>query len=193
MTPEAKKLLKDKHELCKEILHALAKRWYVCGEGLNESIEAFIKEHTTRDWKILSSRDLDGNLWNIKGNGLYSLRQIGSCSAEYLLEGGYASIHSVRRSDGEVFKVGDMIDQGKIESFRLLGNNEMEVAADTPCSVNLLMLKYATKLKPLFKTEDGVDVYEWDKYWLVNQYFEIITAHTDNNSKHFVLDPNTKA
>ncbi|HLT42629.1 MAG TPA: hypothetical protein VKZ95_07995, partial [Sphingobacteriaceae bacterium] len=103
------------------------------------------------------------------------------------------SIHSVRRSDGEVFKVGDMIDQGKIESFRLLGNNEMEVAADTPCSVNLLMLKYATKLKPLFKTEDGVDVYEWDKYWLVNQYFEIITAHTDNNSKHFVLDPNTKA
>lgn len=167
MTPEAKQLLKDKPELCKEIAYDYIPFYELKQNGdkahWGSSVwEMYIKDRTAKDWEILSFRDLDGSLWNIKGNGLYSLRQIGSCSAESLLEGGYASIHSVRRSDGEVFEVGDEINRGgKIKSFRI-NNDKMIVNADKSWHLNDV-----TKIKPLFKTEDGVDVYAGDRTWAV--------------------------
>jgi len=74
-------------------------------------------------------------------------------------------IYSVKRlSDGEIFTVGDKVDSiGKIKSFQLEDCHDISVHGKD----YLDSLKYIQHIKkPLFTTEDGVDIYEGDEYYI---------------------------
>lgn len=79
-------------------------------------------------------------------------------------------IHSVRRlSDDVVFTIGDKIKGKsncicKIDSIELNPNYPQIMFNRLDEGIDLIK---ATKLKPLFKTEDGVDIYTNDKYYFV--------------------------
>jgi|SRR5690606_33141998 len=138
MTPEAKQLLKDEPELCKEILEALSNRYFNNPESMQDSIKSLFKEHTTPDWEILS------------------------------FKGDMETIHSVRRSDGEVFEIDTVTDCGTIKRFTIV-KNTMRVECeshDTCCDVDISRL---TKLTPLFTTEDRVDIFKGDRTVPVNK------------------------
>jgi len=77
-------------------------------------------------------------------------------------------IYSVKRlSDGEIFTVGDKVDSiGKIKSFQLEDCHDISVHGKD----YLDSLKYIQHIKkPLFTTEDGVDIYEGDEITFVNK------------------------
>src|SRR5690606_23114725 len=71
-------------------------------------------------------------------------------------------IHSVKRlSDGEVFTIGDNTKYGCIDNFYIKNNY---LLATTVLESNGRYLKDLEKSKkPLFTTEDGVDIFEGDE------------------------------
>ncbi len=84
------------------------------------------------------------------------------------------SIQSVKRlSDNEVFSVGEHTEEGEIKMFEYQDSSGMIVYVKT---IKAIGYHYPFKLSEinkkkkqfLFKTEDGRDVYEGDRYWLVN-------------------------
>ena len=82
-----------------------------------------------------------------------------------------AQIHSVKRlSDGEVFTVGDRVrglsQTGVIESFFI--DNHCILINKTEKEIAQFRLDHLSKLTPLFKTEDGVEIFEGDEYWCVH-------------------------
>ena len=94
-------------------------------------------------------------------------------SKEYLIQEGSYQIHSVKRlSDGEIFTLGDKVDSTisdlggttDITGFKIM-NNELKVGLRHlgyyPLSTIIL------PKNPLFTTEDGVDIFEGDKYYFV--------------------------
>lgn len=173
MTPEAKQLLIDKPELCKEIADLLIKKWYSTSGSFDEVWEMFLKEHTKPDWEILSFRDLEANhIIRLNEYGDYDNLSDYGYEYEWGLDFALAevnkrlaSIHSVRRLDGEVFEVGNRTNNGTIERFETSGDS-MRVFFKTKGNYHV-NIDTLTKLKPLFKTEDGIDVYEGDRTWAV--------------------------
>lgn len=112
-----------------------------------------------------------------KGNGRWS-RQ-GHVTKPYTTEeisnhNGYG-IHSVKRlSDGEIFTIGDELIEGTILRFSLSDYND-GIYADAErfidngmyTYVGLPLDKWVKSEKPLFTTEDGVDIYEMDHIYSV--------------------------
>lgn len=93
-------------------------------------------------------------------------------------EKGY-KIHSVKRLlDGKIFTIGDKVtslsEKGKIEEFRIFGNNEIgyfleivfEYKLYYKCVTTINQIQHVKQ--PLFTTEDGVDVFEGDEYYFTN-------------------------
>ena len=80
-------------------------------------------------------------------------------------------IKSVKRlSDGEVFTSGSNTGTGsKIESLDIIDGSLVVSLSDITGTwkSNIASLSKATR-KPLFKTEDGKDIYEGDAYWYIN-------------------------
>lgn len=87
-------------------------------------------------------------------------------------------IDSIKRlSDGEIFSIGDQI-KGKglltytINDFHVVSNSLVMIRAQSDhCSTTSIStpIKEAEKVKRiLFTTEDGVDVFENQKYWFIN-------------------------
>lgn len=73
-------------------------------------------------------------------------------------------IHSVKRlSDGEIFTVGDNYQFGAIPGF-YIQNNKIYIKRKE-CYPSLPLSMAEKVKKPLFKTADGVDIYEGDKVW----------------------------
>lgn len=88
----------------------------------------------------------------------------------------YWKIHSVKRlSDGEIFTIGDKVvgynnSTAKIKTIDLVGEVSLNICTDKHEGFSLENLK---KINKLFKTEDGVDVFEGDKYYPVCEYFNL--------------------
>ena len=71
-------------------------------------------------------------------------------------------IYSVKRiSDNKIFTIGDFYEDLIIEKmFMSVDDN--------------ILTTYKPKIKkPIFKTEDGVDIFKGDKYWKVNNYLNL--------------------
>lgn len=83
------------------------------------------------------------------------------------------TIHSIKRlSDGEIFTVGDKVKQvswiGPIKEIKIVGPmNNCFVFIDCGDRVLDYLLSVVEKLTPLFKTEDGIDVFEGDLPWFL--------------------------
>lgn len=111
-----------------------------------------------KDYEILSYK-FQNNIYTKKFNGLYTDYQT------YILENPEkAKIYSVKRlSDGEIFTIGDKFMDGEVNAMEVV-NNEMWIFHNG-IKPNI-KLKEAKKIKtPLFTTEDGVDIFEGDKYF----------------------------
>ena len=90
------------------------------------------------------------------------------------------SINSVKRkSDGEVFTIGDVIanmcdSEQKISELYINKDGKMCVYTSTTCRFTIQNIK---KVKtPLFTTEDGVVIFEGDKYYFINNGFNAVKS-----------------
>lgn len=142
LSAQAKQLLSEHPELCKEISldYCTLKNCPVQIKQAENAWTNFIKKHTEpkRDWDIVAFYNPDDkHIWgkgevvlNIADNTFSfssGIRTLYLANPHKLK----AEIHSVRRlSDGEVFTVGDMIHIGKIKSIRLL-SDPVKVVLDT--------------------------------------------------------------
>lgn len=147
------------------------------------------EEVVEKDYEILSFKLHQHCIAKLCNDGLYHTvlnDQIGKTEGE-MLKGEYY-IHSVlRKSDGEVFTVGDKAitkygDYGIIIEFENKFNN---IYITTESGNNRCKLKDLKPIKkPLFTTEDGCEIYNGDKYYLVSMgslnkqlYVNRYTAH----------------
>jgi hypothetical protein len=160
--------------------------WIMTNRILNWSAKETVErwknergEKSTPEYEILSfigtGQANKGDIFSINEDGTYSVpvwRRVGleGLRLEHFFEGeNVTAIHSVRRlSDGEVFTLGDRLDRmlddcPQIDAF--LPNykgNQLWLSTNQEYGYGCA-LNHATKLptpKPLFTTEDGVDIYE---------------------------------
>lgn len=103
------------------------------------------------------------------------------------------TIHSVKRLlDGEIFTIGDETTKGKIQEFiffktHLNVKGISKINDSFLCNIKDITLHHK---KPLFTTEDGVNIYEGDEYWVVRtDKYDILIMRWTSNLTPCVLDP----
>jgi len=131
----------------------------------------FWEEVKEKDYEILEIDGYSGHyiLNPTTGFMTYKGQGIGSYTAEYYLNSKYPHhIHSIKRlSDGEVFTIGDKI-QNFIEEHNIINTIVTFKRTENSLWISVgkragCLLDKAIKAKlPLFITEDKVDVYEGD-------------------------------
>ncbi len=141
----------------------------------NEKIQSRIDElkskqvENNKDWEIVSFKDTYGTIIQYKGKdehlGLTYKEWLEGCQKyEY-------QIFSVKRSDGEVFTVGDkmkMINYVTIDHFGIVGD-EMIAFHKSGARLPLGCLQKPIIEQPLFTTEDGKSIYEENEnVWIVD-------------------------
>jgi len=179
---------------------------YKWKEYLNTPIVDFTKkepeskQQQSNDWEIVSFRGTgtaieftNEYIWYLKANGKYSaygkedgwLELTAMLKGKNSVEDGQIEIHEVRRiSDGEVFKVGDVIEsrEGEYCNWKnfykiismstksgLLAFEIMDIQETNPTGSIWREIENIRKPKlPLFTTEDGVDKFENDNCWFVD-------------------------
>lgn len=191
-----------------------------------EKYPEFWEKVVEQDYEILSFKPTDKHTGGV--NQLITLQDVnyyryqynwasGGCTLDEMIVSvnkGYNSIHSVKRlSDGEVFTVGDFVDINNaigssnknltITGFNIgnvlsvLTNDKINNKYAGRKGFNISIAEHS-KRKPLFRTEDGVDIYEGDYYWgvyicktnpyLTNIYRTVSFAshkHYDRDTKYF--------
>lgn len=131
----------------------------------------FVREQTKpKEWEILQFTNKHNNVewWNKQFTGDFRLGATDHYqSINQLLANENLQIKSVKRiSDGEVFTVGDKTNCGKIKDFGIYGYNMVsKMEGGNGISASIIALEKAKQ--PLFKTEDGVDVFEGDEYFFI--------------------------
>jgi len=107
-------------------------------------------------------------------------------------------IHSVKRlSDGEVFTIGDLIDFGDFgnKGFRPIGKIEVDYFDKTRVTAwdgaygkgAINKWEKASKKTPLFTTEDGVEIFEGDKFYYPNIHiWKTIISEADKRVLIFI-------
>lgn len=199
-------LLKTYPELVKEIAGELFSEHIqrdTKAKGFEQTFNTYLKEQTKADWEIISII-LDSKLMYVKDVVLYESMRL-SVSAnvndkfntdldtwDYIFNKRASSIHSVQRiSDGEIFTVGDKItDQTHInkaytiEAIRINENYSGNLLIVINVKNNYgIALKEAQKAIPLFKTEDGVNVYEPGDYYSIRGLFTLCREYVESKAK----------
>ena len=157
--------------------------WYKPSEKTGYNDKMIIKSHyiniiedkvVEKDYEILSL---------IEDKFIYPCDKYSKDYINQLFNTLGVSIHSVKRKDGEIFTIGDKIQ---------LDNDNKEFGTITELYISHEQLRFYcgrlggvichdvdkrnnfTKLKQkLFTTEDGVDIFEGDKYYPVCEYFNL--------------------
>lgn len=132
----------------------------------------FWEELIEPTYKILSFRSLQ----SFKAGHIVEMKRNSYGPERYLKDSDYWEVHSVKRlSDDEVFTIGDNTNKGVIESFRNY-DNVMHCSCKVKNEIiyfNGNINKLSHSKKPLFTTEDDVDIYEGDKCFgveIINNY-----------------------
>lgn len=161
--------------------------------------EEFWEEVVEKDYEILSFVN-NGSKGGIKGfivplqdDGKYYAKGYIRCNYDETLENqlkeSSLDIYSVKRNDGKIFTIGDKIIESKIcgnkseiKRFNIYSNKLIvEVFNKSTHRTAPFSLMYKDK-QPLFKTEDGVDIFEGDTYYkVVNKSFQLLIM--ENASK----------
>jgi hypothetical protein len=93
----------------------------------------------------------------------------------------FYKIYSVKRlSDGEIFTVGDNTNAGTIKEFSICGNT-LQLKVDGLIFLDNYLVKHIKQ--PLFKTEDGVDIFEGDIIFGINNDWKVFSHYTDLQNK----------
>lgn len=151
--------------------------WY--GKNINDILNysEFWQEIVEKDYEILSYKYND-RIYNFTENprniGTVGFRHY-QCSMEGVIDEGSMHrlsleapiIYSVKRlSDGEIFTIGDQIGHVAVNNLNVIIKT-INITVDI-CQLNNLNLINCKKLKQsLFTTEDGVDIYENDRYYSI--------------------------
>lgn len=161
---------------------------YVSDEHWTCVVEQFKKEQVakSRDWEVLefSCKYLgsDDVRFTRAKDGSYNTGlncQFLTETEERLMANG--KIHSVRRLlDQEVFVVGDNTHKGVIDSFVI--DDKIDVLFAKFKDGKHLQLKFLQKVKKqvLFTTEDGVELFVGDTFYVVME--DYVYRHTSNES-----------
>jgi len=138
-------------------------------EDIIENYPEFWELVVEKDYEILSLRSLD-IIEDLENNETINM----------LLKQG-CSIHSVKRlSDGEIFTIGDKISPSWNNTTWNITKFDTKSKDGTLCvtfggNVCRCSINDIKKPKqPLFTTEDGVDIFEGDKYYPVNKTYWIV-------------------
>ena len=126
-------------------------------------------------WKLLPNGDYNYGIINIDGN--YK-----NWSKDMCLKA--LDIHSIKRlSDSEVFTVGDKTNNGTISKFEVDTSGVRVFFEEKPKNyhVSLNTIKHAKTA--LFRTEDGVDIFEGDIIFGVNMDWKVFSHYTDLQNK----------
>ena len=134
-----------------------------------ENYPEFWEEVVEKDYEILSL-SFTNNFCYLQKNGEYAYRNTYNTTStlkDYLSAGW--KIHSVKRlSDSEIFTIGDKVvgynnSIAKIKTIDLVGEISLNIGTDKHEGFSLKNLKKVKK--PLFTTENGVDIFEGDYYY----------------------------
>lgn len=133
----------------------------------------------SNDWEEVIEKDYEILSLTIHDDRLSDMTGYGSEYIEALLKDRLNKIHSVKRIlDGEIFTIGDKTNGGTIKQIVLCG---LEVCGEK--RPNFIHIVYEHDLigskypefkdiqhtkKPLFTTEDGVDIFEGDDYYSIH-------------------------
>lgn len=129
-----------------------------------------------QDYKILSLTIGTEIYQRFDDLGFIANNNVSIFRENWLLKQPGVKINSVKRiSDGEIFKVGDEIEEyGKIKDFYLL-NDELLCTCDRNIfclsGIDFSKIKKVKQKLPLFTTQDGVKIFEHDHYFVVNRDF----------------------
>jgi hypothetical protein len=124
-------------------------------------------------WQKVVEKDYEILRFILPSNNIIHVQHVKNSIKFMLKNPNTYKIYSVKRlSDGEIFTIGDKVTfnniNSTIEAFRL----EIEAFYVDFKSGNGVSIKYVEKAKqPLFKTEDGVDIFEHDRFWNVDLKF----------------------
>ena len=160
--------------------------WFSSTKIEHEKFPEFWEEIVGKTYEILSLIYLD-NIYTRNGttfrNGLGSIEE--ETFEDNILRG--VEIHSVKRlSDGEIFTIGDKIKGYKADkkpfiinkleinkeynTITLIGEDKFE-SRSTFLTNSVNSYHIAIKVKqPLFVTEDGVEIFEGDKYFFIHNW-----------------------
>ena len=174
--------------------------WYMAGFNPATFPENW-EEIIEKEYEILSFKQNSGikELWLNDGRGWartnYNTgkRYTRPYSTEEILEHKMYSIYSVKRlSDGEIFTVGDKVSLQGIDNYSniitltVYGNN---------ISINgyINSIQYYKKQKQLlFTTEDDVDIFDGDNYFVVdtNRYINCGVYEASSTTTNLFRSPN---
>lgn len=183
------------------------------GEGFSYLLKS-VEKVKQKTYRILKQETPSGTIitYDKHGNPIDRDDWIGidmTINLEKSLEIGKCSIHAVERlSDGEVFTVGDQVawdwvtyskgDYFTIGRLFIEDGVLMFHSKENKCDYGLISLskthnlRHAKVEEPIFTTEDGVDIYEGDKYWFCREsgtyvYADHATEKSGNsdNLKYF--------
>jgi len=134
--------------------------------GYDFENKEFWEEVIEKDYKILVIQtNVHGRLSDFSKDSEEFIDSILRCEG--------TSIHSVKRlSDGKVFNVGDKTNKGFIKGFMRYNDVLHCTCKDQSLFYNGNINKLNIIKKPLFTTEDGVDIFEGDKYYALALTFK---------------------
>jgi len=156
-----------------------------CGNIEINYIEHVIK----KDYEITAYIDQHLKVWEKNNNNKFeTFCRLSNYTEKEILATLKTKIHSVKRlSDGEVFTIGDkaitrLSNYGNIRVFEIC-QNKLYIKSDENATVYDCKIKDLKIIKtPLFRTEDGVNIFEGDKTYSVNRHFTL-NAFRSNNGK----------
>lgn len=129
-------------------------------------------KYEEKEWEILEIK-VDKTIYKRDDEGFKSPVGLFIYTEEHCLNSKNAKITSIKRlSDGEVFKIEDYVehldikDRGKITSINLVSDT-IYFSTDYCSHVMGTRFDNSKKLKLLFTTSDGVDIFEGDEYFYI--------------------------
>ncbi len=139
----------------------------------------------SNDWEEIIEVKKDYEILSLRTKGFY-ISKSPWLDLDYMLNVEKCDIFSIKRlSDGEVFTVGDKTNAGIIKEFQTHGNHVMVKTDGGLTTLDGLCIKK----QPLFTTEDGVDIFEGDKYYYVDENIELFhvrkAIHTSGQDEYF--------
>jgi hypothetical protein len=174
------KYLLDKFKEDQSKMSSTKEKW------VDEEIERVRKEFSSKDesWKdkIVAFEcwykgTAERFIWKRNANGLFINDKLNHTYLYPPDDWNYAKIVSVKNDSGIEFSIGDEVfmdneSMGNIKSF--MGYKDMILCSADWCEISIKKLTKEPKKQPLFTTEEGVKIFDMDKYyWIESLSFNI--------------------
>jgi len=187
---------------CKEFWGYTTDKLCMSGTSISvkevENNPKFWEEIKEKNYKILSFKDKlnTGRIYRSQSNGLYTV----DCNKilydeDQLLRDANVTIHSVKRvSDNKIFTVGDKVKHWVSSITRynkwIISSIEVKngiVKLYSGTGFHMSLQEVTKREDSLFTTEDGVDIYRGDRYYMVrkltNYNIDSMIAHSDSGKE----------